>query len=81
MHNAEQTIARATATARAEVTPKKSRWPLIEDILAHVALLVVLAAFLGSGNDSNLMRNSQRFLIGGVLRLAINNSAHWGPIL
>jgi len=46
MHNAEQTIARATPTARVEATAKKSRWPLIEDILAHIALLVVLAIVL-----------------------------------
>ena len=30
----------------------------------------------GFGDESNLMRNPERFLIGGVLGVGINNSAH-----
>ena len=46
MHSAEQTIARPAADAKAGIVTKKPRGPLIEDILAHIALLIVTAIVL-----------------------------------
>lgn len=46
MHSAEQAIARPAAEAKSEIITKKPRGPLIEDILAHIALLIVTAIVL-----------------------------------
>jgi len=46
MFSAEQTIARPAAEAKTDVMTKKPRGPLIEDILAHIALLIVTAIVL-----------------------------------
>lgn len=46
MLSAEQTVARPAAEAKSDVVVKKPRGPLIEDILAHIALIIVTAIVL-----------------------------------